>query len=447
MSRGAAALVGGAIFALAVGWLGYRAALLMNVPGEPDAVHWVMQDFRDAIYFPVRSFLDWGNPYDSRVHMATYPVGQTFPPYSPLLLLLHAPLGLLPLGAAQVIYMVFNVLLTLVLAHAVLRCTGGSSATQALLIAGVVLLSRPGQLNVLLGQPTLLLVCGVYLALLEAPRRPWLAGLGLALTSMKPTYAVPLALLMLARGAVRPVLIGGGVAVVGAALAGIGPVSAAGGARAFVGLMVDNYAVFAAQDSADPLQSVLRIDVSVILARLLGHPPGTAVDAVSFGLVVGLGALALRRADRDAPGDIALIAGITCSTILACVYQLSYNLVLLLLPVVALLRQARNAVWLRPPWLHALLLLAYAGLAVNYLASESAARLLSFSPLLRVFASTVNSLGVLTLFVIYCSGGLRIRVRAADTDGAARERDLRADPRRVVEAVQRMPRDEGPVRI
>lgn len=440
MSRTTALLAASATFALAAGWLAYRAATLMNVPGDPDAVHWVMQDFRDAIYFPVRSLLDWRNPYDSRVHMATYPVGQTFPPYSPLLLLLHAPLGFLPLGAAQVIYLACNVILTVVLAYAVLRWTGGGSATQALFIAGVVLLSRPGQLNVLVGQPTLLLVAGAYLALIELRRRPWLAGLGLALTSLKPTYAVPLALLMLARGALRPVVIGGTVALVGAALAGIGPVSAAGGVGAFAGLMADNYAAFAGQGAADPSRSVTRIDVCVVLARLLGHPPGAAVDAASFAVVVGLGALAVRRADRGAPTDLALITGITCSTILAGVYQLSYNLVLLLLPLVAVLRGPRDATWLRPLWVRTLLSLVYGGVIVNYLASESAARLLSFSPVMRDLAGSLNSLGVLTLFAIYCRAGLRASVRAGAPHGGSRTPELPPIPRGAFVSGQGAPR-------
>lgn len=351
----------------------------------------------------MRAVLDGANPYDVRRYVAAYPVGQTFPPYSPLLLVVHAPLGALPAGVAQTAYLALNILLALGLAYASLQLTGGASLSQTLLLAGVVLLSRPGQFNVLVGQPTLLLVAGVYLALFWAQRRPGVAAVGLALTSMKPTYAVPLGLLMLARGDWRPLLIGGGLAVAGAALGAIGPVLAAGGPGAFAALLPANYAAFAIESSADPSVSLHRVDAGVIVSRLLGRAAGTALETVLFLAIVGIGALALRRSARD---DLGLSAGVACSTILACVYHASYDLVLLVLPAVALLRAASPA-WLRPTWLRALLGLVYGGLATNYLASENAARLLDFGGALRALVGTLNSVGVMVLFATYCSVALR----------------------------------------
>ena len=401
---GVALALGAALFALAIAVLAERAGRLMNVPGSPDAVHWVMQDFRDAIYLPLRAVLDGANPYDVRRYVATYPVGQTFPPYSPFLLVAHAPLGALPAGVAQTAYLALNVLLTLGLAYVSLRLTGGASLAQTMLLAGVVLLSRPGQFNVLVGQPTLLLVAGVYLALFWAPRRPGVAAVGLALTSMKPTYAVPLGLLMLARGDWRPLLIGGVLAVLGAVLGAIGPVLAAGGPAEFAALLPANYAAFALESSADPSVSLHRVDAGVIVSRLLGRPPGTPLEMGLFLAIVGIGALALRHSARN---DLALSAGVACSTILACVYHASYDLVLLVLPAVALLRAASTPAWLRPTWLRALLGLAYCGLAMNYLASENAAHLLDFGGALRALVGTLNSVGVMVLFAAYCSVALR----------------------------------------
>jgi hypothetical protein len=417
--RPVATLLSCALFALAVALLAYRAGRLMNVPGAPDTTHWVMQDFRDAIYYPVRSLLEGGNPYDSHRYMATYPVGQTFPPYSPLLLLLHAPVGLLPPATAQTAYLVLNVLLTVGLAYGVLRLTGTASLTQTAFLAGLVLLSRPGQFNVLLGQPTLLLVAGVYLGLFWARRRPAWAAVGFALTSMKPTYAVPLAVLMLARGDWRPVLLGGALAAMAAALGAIGPVVAAGGPGPFIALLPENYVAFARAESANPILSIHRVDAGVILAQLLGRPPGALLDAGLFALAGGIGAVALRRAGRD---DVALSAGVACSTILACIYQSSYNLVLLVLPAVALARTQRDAAWLRPPWLRGLLWLAYGGLALNYLASESSARLLDFGGGLRAVVGMLNSLGVLVLFATYCTAALRGRAPARELVPAGGER-------------------------
>ena len=41
-----------------LGVLADRAVPRVNRPGHVDPAHWVLQDFRDAVYYPVVSFLD-----------------------------------------------------------------------------------------------------------------------------------------------------------------------------------------------------------------------------------------------------------------------------------------------------------------------------------------------------------------------------------------------------
>src|SRR5262245_26744521 len=53
-----------------------RALTLLNVPGHPTHHGWALQDFRDAIYYPVVAFLAGHNPYDVQGYFAHYPVGQ-----------------------------------------------------------------------------------------------------------------------------------------------------------------------------------------------------------------------------------------------------------------------------------------------------------------------------------------------------------------------------------
>ena len=76
-------------------------------------------------------------------------------------------------------------------------------------LTALLLLSRPGHMNLLLGQVTAQVVIGAYVALRWARTRPLLAGMGLALATLKPTYGVPLALLMLfGRGDLGAVVVG-----------------------------------------------------------------------------------------------------------------------------------------------------------------------------------------------------------------------------------------------
>src|SRR4051794_9554226 len=80
-------------------------------------------DFALAIYYPVRAFLDRANPYDQSAYLARYPVRNAFAPYLPSTLLLHLPLGLMPLGTAAFLYLVAEVLSILVLAVISLRAS------------------------------------------------------------------------------------------------------------------------------------------------------------------------------------------------------------------------------------------------------------------------------------------------------------------------------------
>jgi hypothetical protein len=84
-----------------------------------------------------------------------------------------------------------------------------------------------------------------------------------------------------------------------------------------------------------------------------------------------------------------------------------------------MLRAGHASDWLRPPWLRALLGLAYCGLAMNYLASDNAARLLDYGGALRALVGVLNSLGVLVLFAAYCSVALRGRAAAREQVPAA----------------------------
>jgi hypothetical protein len=223
------------------------------------------------------------------------------------------------------------------------------------------------------------------------------------------------------------VLRGAALSVLGALLGAAGPVLAAGGPAAFAALLPHNYAVCAAESAAEPILTIHRVDAGVLLARLLGRPPGALLDAGLCATIVGLGALALRRAAR---ADLAVSTGIACSTMLACVYQSSYNLILLVLPAVALLRARHAPAWGRPSWLRAVLALAYTGLAVNYLASENAARLLDFGPGLRALVAMLNSTAVLVLYAAYCAVALRRPVAALEAlAGSALAPGALGDPR------------------
>src|SRR5690349_18479118 len=86
--------VGASLAALAM--LGTAVVIAVLYPAvahgwNPHAVTGSMGDFALNVYYPSKAFLDGGNPYDQSSYLSGYPVDIPFPPYMPVMLLLHLP--------------------------------------------------------------------------------------------------------------------------------------------------------------------------------------------------------------------------------------------------------------------------------------------------------------------------------------------------------------------
>jgi hypothetical protein len=145
-------------------------------------------DFHNVVYFPAVAFREGVNPYSAE-YAARYPVNRQYPLYSPAIFWLHYPLSLLPLGAGNVIYYFASFAMVILLAVSVLHvCRLPQSVCNVFGLTTLILVSRPGHINLLLGQVTLPMALGTLWALHFARRRPGLAGLALAITTLKPTF-------------------------------------------------------------------------------------------------------------------------------------------------------------------------------------------------------------------------------------------------------------------
>src|SRR5262249_3689300 len=205
--------------------------------------------------------------------------------------------GLVPHDEAEALYAVAVLALTAVVAVLSLGGAGVPVTAAATLgLTALLLVSRPGQMNLLLGQVTAQVVVGAYVALRWERTRPRLAGPGLALATLKPTYGVPLAVLMLfGRGDVAAVAVGAAVAAALCLTALVPLVHAAGGVAPFVASLGGSATTFSAEFTSNAWSSFARIDVVALAARLLGGVPQGWVE-VTLGLVVTATALvALRR--------------------------------------------------------------------------------------------------------------------------------------------------------
>ena len=272
----------------------------LDVPGRPALAQHGLQDFRDAIYFPSVALLDGHNPYDAADYVQRYPVGAFYPLYSPAALLLHLPFATLPYRTSQAVFVAINLALVPVLAWIALRAAGIGPVSPAavLAVAALILISRPGQWNAFTGQCTLYVVIAAYAALLLARTRPTLAGLGLAVASLKPTYGAPLALLMLCRGDRRAVAIGLGLAALLAAPVVLALSHNAGGPSALLDSLLANQEVFVHNKLVNSATSPYRVDAVALVERALDASRQPLVGWAVTAVVLAVTAVRWRGAAR-----------------------------------------------------------------------------------------------------------------------------------------------------
>ena len=309
-------------------------------------------DFRDAIYYPVVALSDHVNPYDAGMYFRHYPVGQEFPLYTPVHLLLHLPLLAFSLSTARAIDLGWNLLLVLGLAATTLRLASHRLALASVFGLGVlVLLSDPGKFDLRTGQPTLIIVISSYLAWRARAPDPerertatvpiFVGVIALAIVWSKPTFAIPLTVLLLVRGQRRVALLG---TALGAALsAAVLPwlVDAAGG----VSELVQSWQASAritSQSVQSRLGSGLRIDAANTFVRVSHLHPSELVGSIAGLVLLAAGAWTLWRLHRVDPGgdDEELTLTFGCLLILTCLYHVPYDELLLIGPMVLLARRA-----------------------------------------------------------------------------------------------------------
>jgi hypothetical protein len=320
-----------AAFALCAAVIGYRISTKLMVSAEQAPDNWMMCDFQGTLYYPAVAWLHGVNPYDPDFP-EHYPVERRLPAYAPMGVLLHLPFALLPVRAAEGAYFLVTLALVLIMAALTLRACGLPHEPAWVLALGTLMLvARPGHKTMLLGQSTMELALGVYLALIYSRDRPFLAAIGVALTTLKPQFALPLLPPLLAARAYRAVF-GGLALAVGLSLVVLARFGAAGPASWWRAVLYSTAVV-----SRPSGMWFLRIDLSYALRVLFG-PHGVALDlALALG-TVGVAAFVVYRTCRDGPiAASALALTATCTAILLSNYHLTYDAIVLTLPVVALL--------------------------------------------------------------------------------------------------------------
>ena len=248
-------------------------ARLDRLPGSPHLPHSVQRrilrhghiDFHHGVYFPARGYREGYNP-SSNAYVNAYPLRRPMALYSPAAPLVFLPLGCLTLPAGDILYFGINALLTGTAAYAALRISGIAVSPASLLaLTAAIIVSRPGHINLALGQITLPLVLGSWAALEWGARRPGRAALGLCVAALKPTFGIPLLWLTFCRGNRRAALWGGLLSASIAALAAGIEVARSGWPQWLDDLRYAASFVETSQETI-PTETWTRIDGMVLLA-------------------------------------------------------------------------------------------------------------------------------------------------------------------------------------
>jgi hypothetical protein len=389
------------LFALALGLTLFRLTRLSSTGGFSLKADWAMWDFRATVYYPAVDFLNGDNPYDHEQFRARYPTEGAFTPYPPAILLIDLPFGLMSYAHAAVAFYLCTIALTVVVALMAVRMNGlPASAALVLTVASVMILSRPGHMNLLLGQNTLLYVIGTYLAIDCAETSPGWSGLGVSLACLKPTFGIPLVLLMLVQQRFRAILHAIGIG----ALMNLPPllilICNCGGVAPFLRSWVSNFGAFEQDAHVNPLTSPLLLNVSGVVSRLAGRPLGTVGEATILLVLLGAAAVALRvLVEQNGREARALATTVVALATLTAIHHQPYDLLLLTLPCVALLGRRLPAAFYAPKLYWSLVVLL-AVLAFNYIATFSGVAALGLSGLSLRLVTEVNPIALLALFVL-----------------------------------------------
>lgn len=404
------AIAAGLILCSGLTLTGYRIVSKYQTPGPFDPQNQGLCDFHNGIYFPTRAVLAGESPY-SKEYAAKYPVARQIPFFSPVILLLHAPLVVLPLHLAEAIHAVIQIVLLYLIAVLVAREAGLHRRLDVILVIGAgMVFSRGGHITFFNGYFTFELVLATFLAIAWGDRRPTWSAVMLMLISAKPTYILPLGFLMLARGNWRAILIGAAISIAAAA-ASMGWLAyheGGGNIGSGVTILIEQIAqtqeVHRGMEDESPVFSWTRLDLFAIVAKWSGSDPGDLAHLLVMFLILALPMWILWKRHRHAVDDgiTGLTGGLMMTAMLVSLYHQSYDALLLVPPIVGLVC-CSSSQWqrmsVRVRWS---LILLLACPLLNYLSTRMFLLRLDLSETITKLLTSLNGISLTIALVILC---------------------------------------------
>ncbi|MFG0287002.1 MAG: glycosyltransferase family 87 protein [Rhodopirellula sp. JB044] len=388
----------------------YRTIKKYQVPGPFTPDKQGLCDFHNGIYFPTRAVLAGESPY-SDAYAAKYPVARQIPFFSPVILLLHAPLAILPLHLGEALNMLLQIAILFAIAGLVAHAAGFRYRLDvALAVAAVLIFTRGGHITLFNGYFTFQLVLATFLSVAWAERRPISSAWMLMIVSAKPTYILPLGFLMLARGNVRA-LTYGAILSIAAAVLPLGWIAyhegggnLGEGVSILIDQIVDTQEVHRSMEDESPVFSWTRLDLFAIVAKWAGNDPGDLPHLLAmFGLLAFPMLVLYRRMRRGFDDGIAGWTGaILMLGLLVSLYHQSYDSLLLTAPIAGAIGLRLSAWRDLNGWVRWSLIALMALPAFNYLSTRTFLNRFEMSETTTRIFTSLNGVSLAIALLLIC---------------------------------------------
>jgi len=348
-------VIGVALFAIVCTLAVYGTYSLKNVPGSNEPLSNSRQTglkaFHNQVYFPVRALVTGENPY-SPAYIEFHPDSKlgkriALDPVPPSTLLILSPLAFLQLHAAEIVYILCCVLLSIFCANLLLRSAtdrapsiGGTMLTAALMMACL-----PG-VEAFVSYPTIMLTLfGVLLAIEHSGEQDLLSGIGILLAFCQPVIGVAILILIAFRRHFGAIAFGILLLILLniVAIAWIGNNTDGGVAQAIDDAQEMYTSVYKPVVAENVQASSDRVDAHSAVARLFSSTPWVATQTnlhcyIATGLLLLAVIALLAEQDHTQMQGLVSRSGMLIATVsILFFYQTTGALYLLWIPVIGLL--------------------------------------------------------------------------------------------------------------
>jgi hypothetical protein len=379
----------------AIGWRVYRN---YQPPGPFDPNRQGFCDFHNGVYYPALAVREQVSPFGQK-YAEEYPISRPMPLHAPFLFAFNIPYTWLAVPQADLLhYLMMSIQLLAIAALSWWIARGEWSWVRALGLAALLAASRSGYGTLFTGYLTLELVLGAILAL-HFGDRSWWGTAGFVLSAAKPTYGIPLALLLLASGNWRTVIRGSLVVGLLSAVT-LGWILSDSSWEQFREEIVRAQETHRADPNEIPASNWTRVDLLAVVAKWLRWQPDDWTHLVWMLPLIALPCVALWSSRRTSEDGLAGPAGLLASLALVSTLYHHYYDVLVIVPAVLAMFLAATPEWWRvPAWQRTLAVLASGFVLFNYLSAQFILQKLNPSQLVVDIVTSLNGLILFGLLV------------------------------------------------